>query len=158
MKLCRNKLHEYSEKLSACPHCAKIWRDAHPGWRREYYLKNKEIASLKYKEWYRKNIEREKFTAKIWEQNNKDKRAANCNKRIAALKQQTPKWLSKEQIKEMDQFYNDARDLQWLNSPLDKLTVDHIVPLQSKIVSGLHVPWNLQIIQKSLNCSKGISV
>lgn len=65
----------------------------------------------------------------------------------------TPKWLSKEQIKEIASFYVMAKELEKVFTW--KQCVDHIVPLQGKTVSGLHVPWNLQILSASMNIEKG---
>lgn len=36
----------------------------------------------------------------------------------------------------------------------EDVEVDHIVPISSKLVSGLHVPWNLRIIERKANNKK----
>lgn len=63
-----------------------------------------------------------------------------------------PKWLTEAQINEMEQWYADRVELQWLSE--QQLSVDHIIPLNGKNVSGLHVPWNLQILTMSENSFK----
>lgn len=40
----------------------------------------------------------------------------------------------------------------------DRWEVDHIVPLKGENVCGLHVPWNLHVIHKVINRTKGIMV
>lgn len=68
----------------------------------------------------------------------------------------TPKWLSKEQLAHIKCYYETARHLSevW-NLQMD---VDHIIPLKGKIVCGLHVPWNLQVMEHKANISKSNKV
>lgn len=46
--------------------------------------------------------------------------------------------------------------IKYLHCPSD-LTVDHIIPLKNDIVSGLHVPWNIQYLTQSHNSIKSNS-
>lgn len=58
-----------------------------------------------------------------------------------------PAWLSVEQKREINRIYRRAKK--------KKLTVDHIVPLCNPLVCGLHVPWNLRLMTKEENNSRG---
>lgn len=63
-----------------------------------------------------------------------------------------PAWLNSGQLVEMEGVYDYCSALR--RAGLD-YHVDHIVPLRGKIVSGLHVPWNLQVIPGLENVRKG---
>lgn len=58
----------------------------------------------------------------------------------------TPNWLTEENHATIKSMYKDASD--------QGLHVDHIVPLKGKNVCGLHVPWNLQLLDPSENLKK----
>jgi hypothetical protein len=75
--------------------------------------------------------------------------------KMAKLKRM-PKWLSKENRQSIKAIYA-MRD--WLNMTMFgiKYEVDHIIPIRGEIVSGLHVPENLQIIKAMQNSIKGNS-
>ena len=94
----------------------------------------------------RRNKERSK---KYRENNPEVIRALNLkhnHKDRAARKKRLPKWLTSSDIKQMNTMYEIAKMLG--------VHVDHIIPLQGKNVSGLHVPSNLQLMLPSDNCAK----
>jgi hypothetical protein len=64
----------------------------------------------------------------------------------------TPPWLSLEDWDAMDALYERARRLSKETGVRHE--VDHIYPLQGKMLSGLHVPWNLQILTQAENVAK----
>ena len=63
--------------------------------------------------------------------------------RDVALKMRTPTWANREAI---DAIYAEAQRMN--------MTVDHIVPLRGKTVSGLHVEHNLQLLTREENARK----
>lgn len=103
--------------------------------------------------WISNNKDKVKNIKQKWQDNNKAFRTKGRHKRNTAVKLRTPKWLSKQQKNEMNEFYKMAEKLEtvfpW------KQHIDHIVPLQGERVSGLNVPWNLQILSASMNIEKG---
>ena len=73
-----------------------------------------------------------------------------AGRRRAAKMQRTPPWADREKIKAV---YLEARALTKLTGV--EHHVDHVIPLQGKLVSGLHVHQNLQVLVASQNCRKG---
>lgn len=80
-----------------------------------------------------------------WRRKNKKLATFYTTKYLASKKKRTPSWADL-----------DAIELFYLNCP-DGYEVDHIIPLQGKFVSGLHVLENLQYLTKKENRSKGNS-
>jgi hypothetical protein len=74
------------------------------------------------------------------------------NRHTAKL-QRTPAWLTKDDLWIIQQAY----ELAALRTRLFGVPwhVDHVLPLQGKTVSGLHVPTNLQVILGVENARKG---
>ena len=72
--------------------------------------------------------------------------------RKKAVKQRTPKWLTEHDKLRIRCMYSIAAMLTRRNE--EPWHVDHVVPLQGKLVSGLHVPSNLQVMRGAENISK----
>lgn len=84
-------------------------------------------------------------------------RAARCLEaanRRRLVRRATPKWLTVTHWEQIKVIYLQAA---LLNERDGKRTwhVDHIIPVGGKEVSGLHVPWNLQILEGPINLKKG---
>ena len=77
-------------------------------------------------------------------------RAAASARRVAAKLNRTPPWADMDAISAV---YEAARKLS-AETGIEH-HVDHKIPLQGRLVSGLHVANNLQILTGSDNCRKG---
>ena len=137
---------------------------------KEWYERNKELAKERAKAWalanpekryviHRKNrekdLENHNIRNKTWFANNKDKRAAYQGKRKAAQLQRTPKWLTESDLRMIEAKYSLAAMLTRETGVIHH--VDHIIPLQGKKVSGLHVFSNLRVIPGTDNVKKSNS-
>lgn len=107
----------------------------------------RKIICAKYYESHKKE---QSNRAKEWRIKNKDKAMATVARRRAKRKLALVNWRDDFIIKEI---YALA-DLRTKMTKV-KWEVDHIVPLQSDIVCGLHWEMNMQVITKSANIRKG---
>lgn len=144
-KTCKDGYRNY------CKQCQSLKK-------KEWYESNKEHVLLKTAIWAQNNREKSRKIKKKWAldnpeygveykkqylQLNRDKINAHTACRRKRVQRNTPSWVS---MKEIRDFY--------LQCPKG-FHVDHIVPLNGKLVSGLHVLGNLQYLPASENMSKG---
>ena len=64
----------------------------------------------------------------------------------------TPRWLSRRQRVEIRQLYQIAMTMSRTTG--EQYVVDHIYPLRSDVVCGLHVSWNLRVVTQAENLRK----
>jgi len=124
-----------------------IWQNNNPNKKNlnqaNYYRRH--IAKiLEYHFTYRQeNHEKIRKRQLDWAERNPEKIKSNAAKYRATLRNAIPNWASIEQIERI-----------YMNCP-EGFEVDHIAPLQSDVICGLHVPQNLQYLPSSINRSKG---
>ncbi len=139
-------------KCKACAVAyARLWRsqnrEFHRASVREWQRANRERAAEASRRSRAKNKVRRAEICKAWNERNQDKRAAALARRRAKIF--TPVWSDKNSILA---FYKKAKELEKETGL--KHHVDHIVPLNSAVVCGLHVEANLQILPATENVLK----
>jgi len=150
----------------SCVECLKIEWEKGNQTRAEYfkeYNRQEEVKDRK-NEWYLANKDQVIAAANIrpaeikrqyrntWKLNNKTQVKADNKARRRKHRKATPPWLTRKQKSEIRQIYQIA--ITMTNTSGEQYVVDHIVPLRSSDVCGLHVPWNLRVITQEENLKK----
>lgn len=120
-----DKVKAYKRKYRSSPHGAK--------------------KAKEYQDQYNKANSVIKTTKKLaWMKANKGRCNAATAKRLAYIRRATPVWAEQDKIK---MVYTKAAEFNF--------EVDHVVPLRSPKVCGLHTWENLQLLEREVNMSKG---
>lgn len=113
-----------------------------------YYAQHPERVRANVAEWKAANPERFKEHMR----NRRIDPAANAERsrrRYASKRSRTPPWVMPQ---DFQPIYRRCKEV--IAETGVEHHVDHVVPLQGKSVSGLHVPWNLQILPAVENFKK----
>jgi len=102
------------------------------------------------KEYYQKNKKKIYESVRLWQKENKHKIREQSSRKYAKKKKAVPSWANKNKIQET---YEKAVELTKEKNVM--YHVDHIYPLRSKWMCGLHVENNLQIVTAKENLKKG---
>jgi len=111
--------------------------------------RGKEIGRMKATRWYWKNPEKARALCRARYQANRDREIQKVVDRSKRIQRATPPWVD---VAEIGKLYSIARKIT--RETGIKHQVDHIMPLNGKGLSGLHVPWNLRIVTEHENKTK----
>lgn len=117
--------------------------------RKAYYQRNAELRRAQSRAWYADNKPRGREARQLWAAANPGLVAAYKALRKHKVRRATPVWSDLDAVAVVYELAAQRR----LNG--DDVHVDHIVPIISEIVCGLHVPHNLQVIPAADNMRKG---
>ena len=159
MKVCSKceKVRPLSEFKPKWPSVCRSCRTAHnfkyfKAWvERNRDARNARSRILKAERaWSIDELEKRRAASRAHAAKTRPQRAAACAKRYAAKMRAVPRWAN-------DFFMQEAYALAALRTAVTgfRWQVDHIVPLQSLVVCGLHVHNNLQVIPATANAKKG---
>jgi hypothetical protein len=142
---------EYKAIVRACNERQKAKNiDAHRAAIMAWYYANPE-KQREYRKRYRtQNAEGNREHQRKYRQANKGKVNAWTAERWAAKQRAIPVWANRSSIRA---FYQDAQ--RRAEETGDVWHVDHVVPLRSPKVCGLHVETNLQVVRWRDNKVKG---
>lgn len=126
-------IHSNGKPRKQCKKCLKARAKKYTKAEKNQFAKN----------WVSKNKEKAHYFTQQWRKNNLAYDAYRASIRRSRTKLQCPKWANKQKIKEI--YYSCPKEHH----------VDHIIPLKGKLVSGLHVEYNLQYLPAKLNLQKG---
>jgi len=117
--------------------------------KKRYYAANK--AAVIARAQARPEEHKRTYRANYYERN-PDWKKTDTSFRRKRHKVATPKWLTAEEKRQIKALYLKAMEMTRITGVA--CVVDHIVPLRGKSVSGLNVPWNLEIMTREANLAK----
>lgn len=139
-----------------CKTCIKSYKELNAenikAQRKAYRASKKASIDAYNREHYKKNTARYKERHKKWNEANPSVRASHRASYRASKLSATPAWLSDTHKYCIEAMYAISKRLKELTGK--QWHVDHIVPLVSDNVCGLHVPWNLRVVEASVNLTK----
>lgn len=119
---------------------------------KQYRVKNPEKVAQTQKKYLESNREKVLERQKKYREKNKPLRTSLERKRQASKMKRTPAWLTEFDKIKMKCLYQLAA--MRTRESGQEWHVDHIIPLQGKLVCGLHVPSNLRVITAFENMQK----
>ena len=117
--------------------------------RKEYYQDNKDREKQLATLWVKNNPQKHREYYRSYYNNNRHKEIQRGRIKQLKRKQCMPEWADLDAIKVV---YDEAKRLTLMHGT--SYHVDHIIPLQGKLVCGLHVHTNLRVLPAKENLSK----
>ena len=151
-ELCGVDIHH---KRSDARFCSREHKRKNSDMQRDYfaeYHRNVEAKRAQALKYYYANHDQNKKQQLNRQKLRPEIASASAAKRRAVKLQRTPAWLTDFDRLKIKCLYSVAAMLTRENK--ESWHVDHVIPLQGNLVSGLHVPSNMRVLRGKENISK----